>query len=157
MGCPTGVEDHAQMDIGVQDIASWCKAHRHDRLIDQHAALCRKIRGHDAYYEITGNGESLQTFRFLVHRVWRRWLNQIEIVFGIVSRRVMRRGNFKSLKELKQRLLDFIDYFNTTFAKPFHWRHTGRPVRSDTIKRPSTWKENWAASRKNKQTSALVA
>ncbi len=85
------------------------------------------------------------------------WLNQIEIVFGIVSRRVMRRGNFKSLKELKQRLLDFIDYFNTTFAKPFHWRHTGRPVRSDTIKRPSTWKENWAASRKNKQTSALVA
>jgi RNA-directed DNA polymerase len=76
MGCPTGVEDHAQMDIGVQAIASWCKAHRHDRLIDQHAALCRKIRGHDAYYGITGNGESLQTFRFLVHRVWRRWLSR---------------------------------------------------------------------------------
>ena len=85
------------------------------------------------------------------------WLNQIEIVFGIVSRRVMRRGNFKSLEDLKQRLLDFMDYFNTTFAKPFQWNYTGRPVRSDTIKRPSTWKEKWAASRKTRQTSALAA
>ena len=85
------------------------------------------------------------------------WLNQIEIVFGIVSRRVMRRGNFKSLDDLKQRLLDFIAYFNATFAKPFQWNYTGRPVRSDTIKRPSTWKENWVTSKKNRQTSGLVA
>jgi len=84
------------------------------------------------------------------------WLNQIEIVFGIVSRCVMRRGNFKSLEDLKQRLLDFMGYFNTTFAKPFQWNYTGRPGRSDTIKRPNTWKENWAASRKTKKTSALV-
>jgi transposase len=47
------------------------------------------------------------------------WLNQIEIVFGIVGRRVMCRGNFKSLAELKDRLLDFIGYFNCTFVKPF--------------------------------------
>jgi RNA-directed DNA polymerase len=66
----------SRLTRSVQSIASWCKAHRHDRLIDQHAALCRKIRGHDASYGITGNGESLQTFRFLVHRVWRRWLSR---------------------------------------------------------------------------------
>jgi transposase len=85
------------------------------------------------------------------------WLNQIEIVFGIVSRRVMRRGNFTSQADLKHRLFDFMEYFNATFAKPFQWNYTGRPVRPDTIKRPSTWKENWAASRTIRKTSALVA
>jgi transposase len=85
------------------------------------------------------------------------WLNQIEIVFGIVSRRVMRRGNFKSLADLKERLTDFIGYFNQTFAKPFQWNYTGRRVRTDIVKRPSTWKENWVGSRTTTQTSALVA
>jgi len=85
------------------------------------------------------------------------WLNQIEIVFGIVGRRVMRRGNFKSLAELKDRLLDFIDYFNRTFAKPFQWNYTGRPVRNESLKRPSTWKEVWASQRQITMTSALVA
>lgn len=84
------------------------------------------------------------------------WLNQIEIVFGIVGRRVVRRGNFKSLTALKERLLDFIDYFNRTFAKPFRWTYTGRPITTDTTKRPVTWKESWASRRENSETLALV-
>lgn len=84
------------------------------------------------------------------------WLNQIEIVFGIVGRRVVRRGNFTSLAVLKERLLDFIDYFNRTFAKPFRWTYTGRPVTAKTIKRPTTWTESWASRHANGQTPALV-
>lgn len=84
------------------------------------------------------------------------WLNQIEVVFGIVGRRVMRRGNFRSLSALKERLLAFIDYFNRTFAKPFRWTYTGRPVAADTVKRPSTWKEKWASPRVNRETLAVV-
>lgn len=84
------------------------------------------------------------------------WLNQIEIVFGIVGRRVMRRGNFASLAAMKERLLDFIDYFNRTFAKPFRWTYTGRPVTADTVKRPATWKENWASNQTHSTTPALV-
>ena len=84
------------------------------------------------------------------------WLNQIEIVFGIVGRRVVRRGNFKSLTALKERLLDFIDYFNRTFAKPFRWTYTGRPITAATTKRPATWKESWASRRENSKTVALV-
>ena len=84
------------------------------------------------------------------------WLNQIEIVFGIVGRRVVRRGNFTSLAALKERLLDFIDYFNRTFARPFRWTYTGRPLTAQTVKRPTTWKESWASRRTNGQTSALV-
>jgi len=84
------------------------------------------------------------------------WLNQIEIVFGIVGRRVVRRGNFTSLVALKDRLLDFIEYFNRTFAKPFRWTYTGRPVTAETVKRPTTWKESWASRRANGATLALV-
>ncbi len=84
------------------------------------------------------------------------WLNQIEIVFGIVGRRVVRRGNFPSLSALKERLLEFIDYFNRTFAKPFRWTYTGRPLTAETVRRPATWKEKWARRRENSQTLALV-
>lgn len=66
----------SRLTRAVQAMDRWCRAHRHDRLIDQHAVICLKIRGHDAYYGITGNGESLKKFRFLVHRVWRRWLSR---------------------------------------------------------------------------------
>ena len=85
-----------------------------------------------------------------------RGLNQIEIVFGIVGRRVVRRGNFTSLTALKERLLNFIDYFNRTFAKPFRWTYTGRPVTAKTIKRPTTWKESWASRQANGQTLVLA-
>jgi len=84
------------------------------------------------------------------------WLHQIEIVFGIVGRRVMRRGSFKSLTDLKERLIDFIDYFNRTFAKPCEWKYTGRLVRSERVNRPSTWQEKWARSRPSTLTSPLA-
>jgi len=79
--------------------------------------------------------------RFVFLPTHTSWLNQIEIVFGIVGRRVMRRGNFASLAAMKERLLEFIDYFNRTFAKPFRWTYTGRPVAADTVKRPAIWKK----------------
>ncbi len=84
------------------------------------------------------------------------WLNQIEIVFGIVTRRVVRRGNFKSTEALRMRLLDFIDYFNRTFAKPFRWTYTGRPVTAATVTRPTTWKEKWITRRQSGKSLALV-
>jgi hypothetical protein len=84
------------------------------------------------------------------------WLNQIEVVFGIVTRRALRNGNFPSLEALRERLVDFIDYFNRTFAKPFRWTYTGRPVKASTVKRPQTWKEKWASKCKTGGTLALV-
>ncbi len=56
------------------------------------------------------------------------WLNQVEIWFSVVVRRVLKRGNFPSVESLRQRLLDFIDYFNRTMAKPYRWTYTGRPL-----------------------------
>lgn len=57
------------------------------------------------------------------------WLNQVEIVFGIVMRKVIRRGNFTSTEDLRNKILDFIDYFNQIFARPFNWTYTGRPLK----------------------------
>jgi len=56
------------------------------------------------------------------------WLNQVEIWFSILVRRLLKRASFTSVEELQQRLLDFIDYFNQTMAKPFKWTFTGKPL-----------------------------
>jgi transposase len=57
------------------------------------------------------------------------WLNQIETVFGVIMRKVIRRGSFTSVDDLQSKLMNFIEYFNRVFAKPFHWTYTGRPLR----------------------------
>jgi len=56
------------------------------------------------------------------------WLNQIEIWFSILVRRVLKRGNFTSVSDLRDKILAFIEYFNRTLAKPFKWTFTGRPL-----------------------------
>jgi transposase len=56
------------------------------------------------------------------------WLNQIEVIFGVVMRKVIRRGNFTSVEDLRSKLLAFLTYFNDVFAKPFQWTYTGRPL-----------------------------
>ena len=56
------------------------------------------------------------------------WLNQIEIWFSILARRLLKRRSFTSVGELKDQLLAFIHYFNATMAKPFKWTYKGRPL-----------------------------
>ncbi|MEH2350840.1 MAG: transposase [Nostoc sp.] len=54
------------------------------------------------------------------------WLNQIEIWFSILVRKLLRRASFKSQDDLKTRILEFTDYFNQTMAKPFKWTYKGK-------------------------------
>lgn len=54
------------------------------------------------------------------------WLNQIEIWFSILVRKLLKRASFKSLNDLKNKILNFIDYFNKTMAKPFKWTYKGK-------------------------------
>lgn len=56
------------------------------------------------------------------------WLNQIEIWFSILVRRLLKRASFGSVAALAIRILDFISYFNRTTAKAFKWTYTGRPL-----------------------------
>lgn len=56
------------------------------------------------------------------------WLNQIEIWFSILVRKLLRRSSFTSQAELKAKILAFVDYFNRTMAKPFKWTYKGKPL-----------------------------
>lgn len=56
------------------------------------------------------------------------WLNQIEIWFSILVRKLLRRASFVSKQHLKERIEAFIAYFNRTLAKPFKWTMTGKPL-----------------------------
>jgi hypothetical protein len=55
------------------------------------------------------------------------WLNQIEIWFGILARKLLRRSSFCSVEDLRARILAFIDYFNQTMAKPIRWLYSVEP------------------------------
>jgi hypothetical protein len=57
------------------------------------------------------------------------WLNQIELWFSILVRRLLKRASFASTDELRARILAFIAYFNQTMAKPFRWSYSGRSLR----------------------------
>ena len=59
------------------------------------------------------------------------WLNQIEIWFSGLSRRVLNRGNFRSVDELKQKILDYIAFYNQT-AKPMKWKYDGK-IKNNTV------------------------
>ena len=56
------------------------------------------------------------------------WMNQIEIWFSILVRKVLKRGNFVSVEDLKRKVLAFIDYYNRTMAKPFKWTYQGKAL-----------------------------
>jgi len=60
----------------LQRVAAWCRAHRHDPVREQHQMLTRKVRGHYAYYGVTGNGPMLTNFVHAVERTWQRWLSR---------------------------------------------------------------------------------
>jgi transposase len=66
--------------------------------------------------------------RFIYTPKYSSWLNQIEVWFSILSRKVLKRGSFASVEELHQRILEVIEYFNRALAKPFKWTYKGRPL-----------------------------
>lgn len=54
------------------------------------------------------------------------WLNQIEIWLSILVRKLLKRGSFTSVEELENKVLEFIEYYNRTMAKPFAWTYRGK-------------------------------
>jgi RNA-directed DNA polymerase len=60
----------------LKKIAQWCRKNRHLSIAEQHHALSLKLRGHYAYFGITGNYEALRRFRAAVRRLWQRWLSR---------------------------------------------------------------------------------
>lgn len=66
--------------------------------------------------------------RFIYTPKHTSWLNQVEIWLSILVRKVLKRASFTSVDQLRQRILDFIHYFNHIMAKPFKWTYMGKPL-----------------------------
>lgn len=56
------------------------------------------------------------------------WLNQIEIWFGTLARKLIRRGNFNSVADLENKIIEFIQYYDEHLAHPYRWTYTGKPL-----------------------------
>jgi hypothetical protein len=56
------------------------------------------------------------------------WLNQIEIWFGTLVRKLLRRGNFTSVADLENKIIEFIQYCDEYLAHPYLWTYTGKPL-----------------------------
>ena len=106
------------------------------RLIDQ---LCQTgaelgIKGREGILESQPSRaaflqDTSHRIRFIYTPKHCSWLNQVEIWFSILSRRLLKRASFISTDELRTRMLAFIEYFNKALAKPFKWTFTGIPLR----------------------------
>ena len=55
------------------------------------------------------------------------WMNQIEIWFGIINRRLLKRKSYQSVRQLEESILRFIKQYNVT-ANPFKWTYKGVPL-----------------------------
>ena len=56
------------------------------------------------------------------------WMNQIEIWLSILTRKLLKRGSFTSVADLKHQILAFIEYDNRTMARPFKWTYQGQAL-----------------------------
>ena len=144
---PTRTEEdfaaHIRRTVATDAGASWLFLT--DQLnTHQSAALVRLVAEHDGLTEdlgVQGQSGILQSMptraaflsdpahrlQFLYVPKHTSWLNQVELWCSILARRVIRRGNFASTDALRERILQFIAYFNQT-AKPFKWTYKGRPL-----------------------------
>jgi hypothetical protein len=119
-------------------IADQLNTHKSETLVKVVAELCgiKEELGVKGEYGILHNMTSRAAFlkdeshhiRFVYTPKHCSWLNQVEMWFGMLSRRLLKRGRFSSTDELKMRILEFIEFFNKTLAKPFRWTYIGKPL-----------------------------
>ena len=106
------------------------------RLIAKHCSIDKDL-GEKGVSGILKSMETRKTFltdpehriRFVYTPKHASRLNQAEIWFSVPTRRLLKRGNFKSLEHLEERILKFINFFNETMAKPFKRTYKGSPMR----------------------------
>ena len=60
------------------------------------------------------------------------WLNQVEMFFGVLSRKLLRRDDFASREGFVQRLEAWMEYYNREWAHPYRWTYAGTPLVRDT-------------------------
>lgn len=145
---PTRTEEdfvaHIRQTIALDPQAEWIfivdqlNTHQSEGLVRLVAELCHLeddlgLKGKAGILKSMKTRQAFLTderhrIRFVFTPIHTSWLNQIEIWFSILVRKLLKRASFSSTDDLRQRILNFIDYFNKSMAKPFKWTYTGRPL-----------------------------
>lgn len=133
---------------GEPDVSKWhfvvdnLDTHRSEtlvRVVARVSGLGEGELGEKGKHGILHNGETRAAFlsnpthKIVFHYTPKHssWLNQIEIWLSILVRTLLRRGSFRSFRsveELEAKVLEFIQYYNQTMAKPFAWTYQGKAL-----------------------------
>ena len=148
---PTRTEEdfkaHVEQTVATDPLAGWVfivdnlNTHQSEALVLYVAQACgiEEDLGHKQKHGVLKSQASRAAFlsdpshrvRFVYTPKHSSWLNQIEIWFSILVRKLLKRSSFASLEDLKERVLRFIDYFNRTMAKPIDWLYSPRPLHQE--------------------------
>jgi transposase len=134
---------HVEQTVATDPLAGWVfivdnlNTHQSESLVLWVAQTCgiEEDLGAKGQRGVLKSQKSRATFlsdeghriRFVYTPKHTSWLNQIEIWFSILVRKLLRRSSFLSVEDLKARILAFINYFNRTMAKPICWLYSVVP------------------------------
>ncbi len=116
----TGIEPFSELVEQVMTTEPYASAHRVFWVVDNGSS-------HNGTRSVQRMSEAFPHATLVHLPVHASWVNQVEVFFSIVQRKVVKPQDFPDLQTLEQRLLDFQDRYNQT-AQPFDWRYTRRDL-----------------------------